>query len=282
MEGDLGVVLKTTPLRESDLLVSLYTQERGRISAVARGARKSQRRFAGALQLLVLGRYTLGRPPRGELWSLNAADVEREWTQLASDVVAVAHASYAAELVGALLPPEAPDPHALQLIVAVWDSLAEGGPSPAALRSLELGLLELAGHAPALDACAACGGELGDASVATEPDAPRVTGVADPHAPRLTGALFDPTRGGAICRRCAATSRAAGVRPLEGGTLGYLRAVASAGTPGAARALDRDPRFAPADRGGGRDALVAMVQGLVGRPLKSLEYIAKLAAAAAR
>lgn len=258
-EGDLGVVLKTTPLRESDLLVSLYTQERGRISAVARGARKSQRRFAGALQLLVLGRYTLGRPPRGELWSLNAADVEREWTQLASDVVAVAHASYAAELVGALLPPEAPDPHALVLVIALWDSLAEGGPSPAALRALELGLLELAGHAPALDACAACSGAL---------DA--------------TGAVFDPSRGGAICRRCAATSRAAGVRPLDDAALGYLRAVAAAGTPGAARALDRDARFAPGDRTGGRDALIAMVQGLVGRPLKSLEYIAKLAAAAAR
>src|SRR5262245_36913970 len=106
-----GVVLKTTPLRESDLLVVLYTQTHGRVSAVARGARKSQRRFAGALQLLVLGRYQLGRRPRGDLWSLDAAEVEREWIQLAGDVFAVAHASYVAELVAALLPPEAPEPH---------------------------------------------------------------------------------------------------------------------------------------------------------------------------
>src|SRR5437868_5324115 len=106
---ELGIVLKTTPVRESDLVVALFTATRGRIAAVARGARKSQRRFAGALQLLVLGRYELGRRPRGDLWSLEAAEVEREWTQLAGDVVAVAHASYAAELVSALLPPEAPD-----------------------------------------------------------------------------------------------------------------------------------------------------------------------------
>jgi len=255
MTGDLGVVLKTTPLRESDLLVSLYTQERGRVSAVARGARKSQRRFAGALQLLVLGRYQLGRRPRGELWGLDGAEVEREWTRLASDVVAVAHASYAAELVGALLPPEAPDPHALALVVAIWDSLADGGPSPAALRALELSLLELAGHAPALDGCAACSGPLAG------------------------GAMFDPSRGGAICRRCAATSRAAGVRPLDDGTLAYLRAAAAAASPSDARVLDSDARFSPSDRTGGRDALVTMVQGLVGKPLKSLEYIAKLGAA---
>jgi len=255
--GDLGVVLKTTPLRESDLLVVLYTSSHGRIAAVARGARKSVRRFAGALQLLVLGRYQLGRRPRGDLWGLESAEVVREWTQLASDVVAVAHASYIVELVGALLPPEAPDPHALEVIVSVWDALAASGPSPGALRVAELALLDLAGHRPALDACAACG------EVALG-----------------AGSMFDPERGGAICRRCAATSRGAGVRPLDAGTLAYLRAVAATPAPAAARGLDTVGT--PADRVAGRDALIAMVQSLVGKPLKSLEYIAKLAAAGRR
>lgn len=257
-EGELGVVLKTTPLREADLLVVLYTSTHGRISAVARGARKSQRRFAGTLQLLVLARYQLGRRPRGELWALDAAEIVREWTQLASDVVAVAHASYVAELVGALMPPEAPDPEALELIVALWDSLAEAGPSSAALRATELALLDLAGHQPALDACAACGAHV------------------------LDRAVFDPARGGAICRRCAATSLGPGVRPLGDGTLAYLRAIAQAGTPSAARAFDVEPRFEPADRTAARDALHAMVESVVARPLKSLEYIAKLAAARRR
>ncbi len=256
-QGELGVVLKTTPLRESDLLVTLYTEQHGRISAVARGARKSQRRFAGALQLLVLGRYQLGRRPRGELWSLEAAEVEREWHALASDVVAVAHASYIAELVGALLPAEAPDPEAIAIIVALWDSLAAGGPSPAVLRAVELSLLELAGHRPALDGCAACG------------------------QVELAGAVFDPERGGAICRRCAAHSRTAGVRAIDAAALDYLRAIAAAGIEGA-RACDGDPAFAPGDRRTAREALIAMVTSLVGKPLRSLDYIAKLGAAERR
>lgn len=258
-DGDLGIVLKTTPLRESDLLVVLYTATHGRVAAVARGARKSMRRFSGALQLLVLGRYQLGRRPRGELWGLDAADVEREWTHLASDVFAVAHASYLAELVAGLMPAEMPEPHVLDLVVALWESLAEHGPSPAALRAVELELLDIAGHKPALDSCAACG-----------------------EVNLQLGAMFDPTRGGAICKRCAAISRTAGVRPLEPGTLAYLRAVAAAGSPAAARALDSDPSVAPADRSAGRDALIAMVTNLVGKPLKSLEYIAKLGAAGRR
>lgn len=256
-DAELGVVLKTTPLRESDLLVVLYTATHGRVTAVARGARKSQRRFAGALQLLVLGRYQLGRRPKGELWGLDSADVEREWTQLASDVFAVAHASYIAELVAALLPAESPEPEVLDVIVGLWESLAEGGPSPAALRNVELALLELAGHQPALSSCAACG----------ERDLE-------------SGAMFDPARGGAICRRCAATSRGAGVRPLEPGTRRYLAEVAAAHSAAAARAIDE--RYPASDRTAARDAMIAMVGSLVGKPLKSLEYIAKLGAAARR
>jgi DNA repair protein RecO (recombination protein O) len=254
----LGIVLRTTPLRESDLLVMLYTDVHGRVSAVARGARKSKRRFAGALSLLVLGRYQLGRPPRGELWSLESADVVREWTRLSADVVAVAHASYVAELVGAMLPPEAPEPHALDVVVALWDALAAGGPSPGALRAVEIALLDLAGHRPALERCAACSSELGD------------------------GAVFDPARGGAICRRCAARSRDAGVRPFDAATRDYLRAVVELDTPLAARAVDGDPRFPAAARAAGRDAMVAMVTNLVGKPLRSLEYLAKLGAAGRR
>jgi DNA repair protein RecO (recombination protein O) len=257
--GELGIVLRTTPLRESDLLVVLYTSTHGRVAAVARGARRSKHRFAGALQLLVLARYQLGRRPRGDLWGLDSAEVVQEWLKISSDVVAVAHASYVAELVDALLPPEAPDPHALEIILALWDALAEGGPSPSALRVVELALLDLAGHRPALEACAACG----------------ATDLA-------ARAMFDPSRGGAICMRCAATSRAAGVRPLDTGTLAYLHAIARMERPSEARALDHDARFAPADRVAARDALVAMVTSLAGRPLRSLEYLAKLGAAGRR
>ena len=251
-------MLRTTALRESDLLVVLYTDRHGRVTAVARGARKSRRRFAGALSLLVLGRYQLGRRPRGELWGLDSAEVVREWTRLSSDVVAVAHASYVAELVDALLPGESPEPYVLELIVAAWDALAAGGPSPSALRAVEIALLDLAGHRPAIDRCAACGAELG------------------------AGAVFDPRRGGAICRGCAAQSRTTGVRPYEPATRAYLGAVAELGTPVAARVADVDPRFTAADRAAARDALVAMIVGLVGRPLRSLEYLAKLGAASRR
>ena len=59
-------------------------------------------------------------------------------------------------------------------------------------------------------------------------------------------------------------------------------AVAELADPAAGRVLDVDPRFHPADRIAARDALISMITGLVGKPLRSLEYIAKLGAAARR
>ena len=255
--GERGVILRTTPLRESDLLVVLYTETHGRVSAVARGARRSQKRFGASLSLLVLGSYQLTRPARGDLWSLDGAEVEREWLTMSADVLAVAHASYLLELVASLLPVEAPEPHALELICAVFDTLAAHGPSPGVLRAAEMALLDLGGHRPAIESCAACGS-------------------SDLHE----GAIFDPPRGGAVCRRCAPISRGAGTRVLEPGALAYLREVAALPDPAAGRALDT--RYEPADRTSARDALVAMILGLVGRPLRSLEYIAKLGAAQRR
>lgn len=252
--GELGVVLRTMPLRDADLVVDLYTVSSGRVTALARGGRKSQRRFAGALQLLVLGQYELGRR-RSEWRELQTADVVTEWTRVSSDVVAVAHASYLAELVSALAPLDVPEPQVVELIVGLWDSLAEAGPSPAVLRAIELALLELTGHRAALDSCAVCGRS------------------------ELANAVFDPNRGGAICQACAASSWSAGVRPIADGALAYLRAVAASSSPRDARRLDTDPSFERGDRIAGRDALVAMLQGLVGRPLKSLEYIVKLGSA---
>lgn len=256
-EPTLGVVLRATPLRESDLLVVLYTESHGRVSAVARGARRSQRRFAGCLSLLVLSRFQLGRPPRGDLWSLESAELVESWNEVTGDVLAVAHASYYAEIVAGLLPADAPEPAVLELTLALWRALRDG-PSPGVLRWLELALLDVTGHAPAIERCAACGSS------------------------ELAGAMFDPGRGGVLCARCAATSHGAGLRPLGAAGRAYLAAAAAAADADEARALDVDPRFAAADRSAARDGLVAMIVGLIGHPLRSLEYLAKLGAASRR
>ena len=49
-----AIVLRTYPLREADLLVTLFTRTEGKVRGVARSAKKSKRRFGGALEPLTL------------------------------------------------------------------------------------------------------------------------------------------------------------------------------------------------------------------------------------
>lgn len=246
VDTTLGLVLRTTPLGEADLVVSLLTEAHGRIAALARGARRSRRRFAGALGFAALSTVRL-RPPRGELWTLEHADVVREWSALAADLGAFAHAGYVLELVRTVAPAEQADPALLALTVATLEHLASRGASAAGLRGFELALLDGQGSAPALAACVVCGEAALD-----------------------RGAAFEPTRGGVVCAACAVSGRG---RPIDAATRAYLAACVSTNDPAA---LDRDT---PADvRRAGRDHLQAFIEHAVGAPLHALEFLAKLQA----
>jgi DNA repair protein RecO (recombination protein O) len=255
LAGGDGMMLRATPYGESDIIVQLVTAEHGKVSALARGARKSHRRFAGTLGLLVLGRHELRQRRRGaELWSLESSSMVREWTALAGDVAAVAHASYAVEVVRELLPAEQPEPAALTLLIELHDALAERGPSPSVLRAFEIALLDAIGSGPSLDRCVGCG----------------ATDTLD-----LPGTIVDVARGGVACPGCAALTRGSGVRALSPAARGYLMAVREAPSLAAAADLDADDDLVH-ERHVARDCLVAMVVGLIGHPLRSLEFIAKM------
>lgn len=251
----LGVVLRSTPVGESDLVVQLFTRDRGRLSAVARGARRSRRRFGGGLEPLVLLSIDLGRRRRGsDLWSLDAIEAREDHRALAADPIVLGHASYGLELVRELAPPEVPEPALLALVIALWRALA-GGPSPALLRAFELTLCRVLGSEVALERCAACGSE--DLAV---------------------GAIFDPVRGGAVCARCAPLSKNLGVRPLPDAARRHLVALAEAPLD-AARDLEAED---PDTRVAARDAMLAFVGHLVGRPLATLGFVTQVHASLRR
>ena len=78
------IVLRTYPLRESDLLVTLFTRLEGKIHGVARAAKKSRRRFGGALEPLTLVRVYYEDRERRELARLDSCEVRE--SPLASEV----------------------------------------------------------------------------------------------------------------------------------------------------------------------------------------------------
>jgi len=249
-----GIVLRAIPYGEADLITTLYTRARGRLSALARAARKSQKRFSGALGMFTLSSMQLRGRPGSELWTLQAAEPVRSFASLALDVGAFAHASYATELLRELSPPEVPDEHALELVLAFYAELETQGPHAQVLRAFELALLDILGLAPVLDRCVSCGSAELD----------------------RRGMVLDPSRGGVCCASCAALARQAGVRPLSGPARQVLARAQAVPDLAAARMLAPDADAATE----ARDAIISVVLGHVGKPLRSLEFITKMSGAA--
>lgn len=242
-----AIVLRAVSYGESDRVVTLFGRATGRLSALARGARKSQRRFAGGLGLCSIGEATLRERAGSELATLESFQVTAGHAGLGTDVARMAHAAYAAELVSKLCAPRQAD-------VAVYDWLAEflgeletGGASAERLRVFELGLLGRLGFGPAVDACAVCGrpGEEGEGEAYYR---------------------WDPERGGAVCSACGKIGRP--VRPVVRAALARLGRTPLA--EAAAVPLDPDVNR------GCREALLEVVRLHVSGPLQSLEFIAKL------
>ncbi len=189
MESE-AIVLRTYPLREADLLVTLFTRAEGKVRGVARSAKKSKRRFGGALEPMTHVRAFYDVRERQELARLDACEVIE--SPLATEVsyaraVALAHV---AELLDEMLPDrEANDAifrltlsvlHALQHVESehrtsatkAGSALKTDGASKAApdtttssdiwmpVTYFELWLTRLVGFLPELTECIACGRTL--------------------------------------------------------------------------------------------------------------------------
>ena len=94
-----AIVLRAVNYGEADRIVTLFGRETGRLSALARGARKSQRRFAGGLGLCAVGVASLRERAGADLLTLESFDATAAHVALGTDVARLAHAAYAAELV---------------------------------------------------------------------------------------------------------------------------------------------------------------------------------------
>ncbi|MGB8721566.1 MAG: DNA repair protein RecO [Terriglobales bacterium] len=151
-----AIVLRTYPLRESDLLVTLFTRMEGKVKGVARAAMKSRRRFGGALEPLTYVRAFYDDREGQELARLDSCEVIE--SPLAGEVsysraVALGHV---AELLDELMPDREASDAVFRLSLAVLQELR--GPALwMPLTYFELWMTRLMGFLPEFAECAVCG-----------------------------------------------------------------------------------------------------------------------------
>ena len=218
-------MLRSLRLGEADRIVHLYTQERGRIGAVAKGIRKTKSRFGGRLEPLSHVALQLHQGS-GELQTVTGVDLVRSHSAVREQPYRLSVGLIGAEAMLRLFTEQERNDRAFVALTRFLDVLDETGAratraalDPLAL-SFQLKLLWVSGYLPHLTSCAECGAD----------DAP------------LVG--YSPQAGGAVCRACGERLAAA----LARGDRRHRDAA-----PGAARARRR-PRVSANARPATRSA----------------------------
>jgi DNA repair protein RecO (recombination protein O) len=177
-----AVVLRSIRYGEADRILHLYSRTRGRIGAIAKGARKPKSRFGGRLEPFFRLDLVL-HEGRGELLTVTSAATVDGYPRLRASGPALNAGARACDAVLRLLDSAEPNPPAYNLLCRYLELLddpaAERAPELATAVSFRLKLALAAGFAPELASCAQCG-----------------------EAEHLSG--FSGAAGGVVCAACEA------------------------------------------------------------------------------
>lgn len=234
---DEAIVVGMMAYRETDMIVHLYTREHGRISGLARGARKSVKRFGGVFELFA--RISVNFLPADNLVAIRGADAFTIHPGIRTALERIAYAGYAAELVSALTPEKYPNKRVFRLLCAYLEQLDSSPVVPSDRHFFEINLLNILGYRPPLDSCTRCGGAF-----------------------TAEGGCWSPGQGhGIYCRRCSAN----GSR-LGGSSICLLLEAMKTGRFGTV--CFNPEEIAEVDK-----FLEAFIAANISRPLKSLAFL---------
>jgi DNA repair protein RecO (recombination protein O) len=150
-----ALVLRTYDFGEADRIVVFLTRDRGKKRGVARSARRSRRRFGGALEPFTCVEASYFEKEHRELVVLNSAAIMRSPLE-APDPDALGYAEYFAELIDEWAPDADPNERLFRLGAAVVDAMAGGVAVQRLARYFEYWLLRLQGVYPSSAACQRC------------------------------------------------------------------------------------------------------------------------------
>jgi DNA repair protein RecO (recombination protein O) len=154
-----AIVLRSYPLREADLLVTFFTRAEGKVRGVARSAKKSKKRFGGALEPLTRVRLYYEDHEGRELARIDSCDVLHSPLADEVDYPRAVGLGHIAELLDEMLPDREANDAVFRLAVSVLGQLRAGA-IWMPLTYFQLWIARLTGLLPELGECIVCGAAL--------------------------------------------------------------------------------------------------------------------------
>ena len=193
-----GIILRRKDFGESDRILVVFTRKLGRISGIAKGARKPSSKIAGHLELFMRSSFLISRGRNLHL--ITQAEVLESYDSIRENLIGIGLGSYIVELVDSVTYDEGSNLKLYDLLLTTLNALDAGDDPGIVVHYFELHLLGLVGFQPEFFICVDCGKKISEQDQF------------------LSGAL-----GGVVCPTCAGNVRGADIRPVSSRILKYLR-----------------------------------------------------------
>jgi DNA repair protein RecO (recombination protein O) len=175
-----AIIMRIKEYGETDLLVTFFTPQKGLLRGVAKGARRSRKRFVNALDILSLVKLEYGLKREGALYFLQSGKLINGYPGLRADYSNLSKASYMIELTEVLFPAGVADQRMFELLKGAFLLMNEGESVAHIPMIFEVKAMALGGFGIHFEKCCRCG-----------------------RAYSFEGnALFIPETGGIACLKC--------------------------------------------------------------------------------
>jgi DNA repair protein RecO (recombination protein O) len=238
-----AVVIHRLDFKESDLIVTLYTADLGKVTGIAKGAKRSKRRFVNNLQPFSYIRILFAEG-RGGLIRVDEADMIQPLFRISDDISKILYGSYFLEMVKEMTGEKESNPQLFELLVNFLTVLNDSPPREEYPRVFELRFLDLMGYRPRLMECTIC----------------------DKQPSSGDETFFSYRHGGVVCKQCQVNAR--GAVAISGETIQAMERILRMDL-----AEVEGIQFSPLVLAEGKEILPRFVQHQLGKGLKSLRVM---------
>ena len=197
-----GFILRRDDIRETSILLTVYSRDFGKLKLISKGVRSPEQRFVSAYELFALDEIVFYEKKKKNLFLLSQCELVNFFPKIRESLKRISYASYFIELLDAVTPFGEKSAALYELLLKSILLLSTDASPKRVARIFEIKLLSILGLMPELTLCCECGRGLKNERI-----------------------RFSLSRGGVLCESCSQKDR--GARPALAGTINFISHIAN-------------------------------------------------------
>jgi DNA repair protein RecO (recombination protein O) len=242
-----SIVIRSLHYGESDKIVTFFTRDFGKVKGIAKGARRSRKRFQNALDLFSHLRLIFFDREGMGLVRAESCDILNSFPHIRGDLKKIFYGNYFLEMVNEMAGEREANPEGFNLLLCFLSTLEEMDPQEEQLRMFEIRMLSLFGYRPNMKRCYLCKKDWEDLK-------------------EIPSLFFSIEKGTVICEGCSRGRN--NLVPLSMGTARLIDGISQAELAKIQRF-----RFTPQALSESRELLPRFITYQLGKELKSLRAL---------